>query len=93
MVADHPFWSTGVSSVRRVVLSSCCVTASDELASLASQALNPSAVRDEPLIQPSRGTESACLTQGNASVQRHLSKMQLADERGDLIRGLWSTGS
>ena len=66
----------------------------DELASLASQALTPSAVRDEPLIQPSRGTESTPSTPGEASVQRDISKTQLADERGDLlIRGLWSTGS
>ena len=66
----------------------------DELASLASQALTPSAVRDEPLIQPSRGMESAPSTQDVASIQHHLSKSQLADERGDLlIRGLWSTGS
>lgn len=65
----------------------------DELAALDSQALVPSAVGDEPLIQPSRGMESAPSTQDKAPIHR-ISKTQLADEHGDLlIRGLWSTGS
>jgi hypothetical protein len=60
----------------------------DELVDLASKALTPSAVRDEPRIHTSRPTEPLRTTDQNPVI-RDLHKRQ-GEERGDvLIRGLW----
>jgi hypothetical protein len=64
----------------------------DELVDLASKALTPSAVRDEPRIHTSRPAEPLRTTDQNPVI-RNLHKRQ-GEERGDvLIRGLWQQGT
>jgi hypothetical protein len=68
----------------------------DELVDLASKALTPSAVRDEPRIHTtSRPAEPVRTSDQNpAPVIRNLHKRQQGEERGDvLIRGLWQQGT
>jgi hypothetical protein len=66
----------------------------DELSDLATKALSPSAVRDEPLIHHSHSSksESVGVTKDNP-VQR-LFRTNRNEDRGDiLIRGLWARGT
>jgi hypothetical protein len=65
-----------------------------ELNDLASRALIPSAVRDEPLINTSRpAVQMPEPDQSNHSVHRNFHENQ-GDNRGDiLIRGLWEGGT
>jgi hypothetical protein len=64
----------------------------DELVDLASKALTPSAVRDEPRIHTSRPAVQLS-TSDQYPVTRNLRKRQ-GEERGDvLIRGLWQQGT
>jgi hypothetical protein len=66
----------------------------DELSDLASKALVPSAVRDEPRIHTSRAVEKKTVLEApGRPVSRNLRK-SLGEERGDvLIRGLWARGT
>jgi hypothetical protein len=65
----------------------------DELCDLASRALTPSSVRDEPKIHLSRSKEEMKATEAKSAVSRNLNKSQ-SEDRGDLlIRGLWARGT
>jgi hypothetical protein len=67
----------------------------DELVNLAGKALTPSAVRDEPLIKPSRVKESEKDTPIKDTSQEKTEQTATGeDERGDLlIRGFWARGT
>lgn len=65
----------------------------DEICDLASRALKPSSVRDEPKIHLSRPQEEMKAKKSQSPIHRNLRKSQ-SDERGDiLIRGLWDRGT
>ncbi len=66
----------------------------DELSDLASKALVPSAVRDEPRIHTSCAVEKKTVLEApGCPVSRNLRK-SLGEERGDvLICGLWARGT
>ena len=64
----------------------------DELADLASKAINPSAVRDEPKIYPCRPAKEL-KTSETKPVVKNFQKHQ-GEERGDLlIRSFWENGT
>jgi hypothetical protein len=67
----------------------------DELVNIAGKALTPSAVRDEPLIKPSRVKESVKDTSTKDTSQENTNQSATGeDERGDLlIRGFWARGT
>ena len=63
----------------------------DELSALASRALKPSAVRDEPIITPS---SSPSASGSSSASQAPAPVVTSPDDRGDLlIRNLWSRGT
>lgn len=66
----------------------------DELADLASKALYPSAVRDEPKIHPSRpAVKKSAKESSSTPVNRNLTKNQNEDRGDVLVRGLWAHGT
>jgi hypothetical protein len=63
----------------------------DELSDLASKALAPSAVRDEPKIHTCRNPEEKSDKENQANSVKRLFRNNRDEDRGDiLIRGLWS---
>ena len=68
----------------------------DELSYMASRAITPSAVRDEPLINNSRtavGEKANEMPETNPVVSRNLNKSKDGDRGDVLIRGLWAHGT
>jgi hypothetical protein len=62
----------------------------DELSDLASKALAPSAVRDEPKIYTCRNSEEKSEKENQANSVKRLFRNNRNEDRGDiLIRGLW----
>jgi hypothetical protein len=63
----------------------------DKLSNLASKALSPPAVRDEPKIHTCRNPEEKSDKENQANSVKSLFRNNLNEDRGDiLIRGLWS---
>ncbi len=66
----------------------------DELNDLATKALSPSAVRDEPLIHHSRSSKSESVEVTKDNPVQRLFRTNRNEDRGDiLIRGLWERGT
>jgi hypothetical protein len=66
----------------------------DELSDLASKALSPSAVRDEPTIHNSRTAKGTKDQEDKDHPVKRLFRNSIKEDRGDiLIRGLWSRGT
>jgi hypothetical protein len=66
----------------------------DELSDLASKALSPSAVRDEPKTHACRNPEVKSDEENKENSVKRLFRNNRNDDRGDiLIRGLWSRGT
>jgi hypothetical protein len=66
----------------------------DELSDLASKALSPSAVRNEPTIHNSHTSGGQSVKENKDHPVKHLFLNSLKEDRGDiLIRGLWACGT